>query len=250
MCAQRSYFAQHVGSRNHHRHGSKYNDIDPPPPSDLNTAAARPVAVPAADSAPHPRAHTSKHFAPPQSRMPLPNDHSAFLGSVKPGGPAKPGGPPVLAGFYFRRRRERLNWRLLGSMDVDQIMKEVDIGALQEIVENLTFCDIDGEDLRYPDPNVVKLLQLAQLTIEYLLHSQQYLLDQRRSSSAQIEGLSSSLAHLRTEHTKQTAEVAGLKKETRVLRKSMYAYQLMTKIPGGIGQQTTQQPQHNPTAYH
>ncbi|KAJ3152978.1 Zinc finger protein dzip1 [Geranomyces michiganensis] len=121
-------------------------------------------------------------------------------------------------------------------MDIDQIMKQVDIKALQDIMENLTFCDIDGEDLRYPDPNIVKLIKLAQLTIEYLLHSQQYLLNHRRALTSQAENLGRNLSQLRGEHTKQNAEIASLKKETRVLRKSMYAYQLMTKLSGGIGQ--------------
>ncbi|KAI8912098.1 hypothetical protein DFJ77DRAFT_512157 [Powellomyces hirtus] len=176
-----------------------------------------------------------------------PNDSSAFLNSQNFAW-EKNAPPPVMAGFYFRRRRERLNWRLLASMNVDQIMKEVDIKALQDIMENLTFCDLEGEDLRYPDQNIVKLLQLAQLTIEYLLHSQQYLLDHRRALTTQAENLGSTLAQLRGEHAKQNAEVAALKKETRILRKSMYAYQLMTKLPGGIGQQPAA-PTHPSTYY-
>ncbi len=61
---------------------------------------------------------------------------------------------------------------------------QLDVAALQNILENITFCDIEGEganlhvsggtdgaDLEI-DANFVKLFQLAQLTIEYLLHSQ------------------------------------------------------------------------------
>ncbi|KAJ3156974.1 Zinc finger protein dzip1 [Geranomyces variabilis] len=247
--AHRSYFAQHVGARTHHRHGEIYNDIEPcsvPPASAATTnkpTTAQPTPAPAPSGPkyikrrqPIPPPDDSYSYLPPPPQMsPRANDGSAFL-NTKGWWASTANETPVMAGFYFRRRRERVNWRLLSSMNIDQIMKEVDIKALQDIMENLTFCDIDGEDLRYPDQNIVKLIKLAQLTIEYLLHSQQYLLNHRRALTTQTENLGRNLAQLRAEHAKQGAEVASLKKETRVLRKSMYAYQLMTKLPGGIGQ--------------
>lgn len=49
---------------------------------------------------------------------------------------------------------------------------QADVTVLQEILQNITFCDIESEDLRYVDPNFIKLFQLAQLIIEYLLYSQ------------------------------------------------------------------------------
>ncbi|KAJ3175686.1 Zinc finger protein dzip1 [Geranomyces variabilis] len=245
--AHRSYFAQHVGARTHHRHGEIYNDIEPcsAPPAPATTTNKAPTAQPAPSSGPKyikrrkpiPPPDPSYSYLPPPPQMSptRANDGSAFL-HTKGWWACTANETPVMAGFYFRRRRERVNWRLLSSMNIDQIMKEVDIKALQDIMENLTFCDIDGEDLRYPDQNIVKLIKLAQLTIEYLLHSQQYLLNHRRALTTQAENLGRNLAQLRAEHVKQGAEVASLKKETRVLRKSMYAYQLMTKLPGGIGQ--------------
>jgi hypothetical protein len=78
----------------------------------------------------------------------------------------------VLNGFYFKRRTERLDWRLLAALQVEKIHREVDIESLQEIMENITFCDVDSEDLRYVDPNYIKLFKLSQMIIEYLLHSQ------------------------------------------------------------------------------
>ncbi|KAJ8310307.1 hypothetical protein KUTeg_012172 [Tegillarca granosa] len=78
--------------------------------------------------------------------------------------------------FAFRKRYEKVDWRKIASVDVDQISRTLDFNALQDNILNITFCNIEAElDLRMVDPNFVKLFKLAQLTIEYLLHSQEYL---------------------------------------------------------------------------
>lgn len=80
----------------------------------------------------------------------------------------------------------------------------MDIDALQEVVETITYCDIHNEGschilcdsthddpgmtlviIRQPhliivefqrtDPNFLKLFQLSQMLLEYLLHAQEYL---------------------------------------------------------------------------
>ncbi|CAH8678676.1 Zinc finger protein dzip1 [Schistosoma haematobium] len=80
--------------------------------------------------------------------------------------------PPIL----FRKRTEKIDWKRLASIDVNRITKDVDIESLQEILSSVTFCDITNEiDTRYVDNNLIKLFQLAQLLVEYLLYSQDYL---------------------------------------------------------------------------
>ena len=89
-------------------------------------------------------------------------------------------------GFFFKKRREKVDWRLFAAVNLDQVAREVDVMSLQELIDNLTFCDLEREggatffvrissrrtDLRECDPNVLKMFKLAQFTIEYLLHSQ------------------------------------------------------------------------------
>ncbi|RKO89786.1 Iguana/Dzip1-like DAZ-interacting protein N-terminal-domain-containing protein, partial [Blyttiomyces helicus] len=143
--------------------------------------------------------------------------------------------PPVMQGFYFRKRRDRLNWRLLASVQVDRIMKEVDIGCLQEIMENITYCDVEAEDLRYVDPNFIKLFQLSQLMVEYLLHSQDYLAGERLLLAENLETVGKKLEVTLGEHEKQSADLGTLKKELRAVKKTLYVYQLMARVPGGLG---------------
>ncbi|KAI8822558.1 uncharacterized protein EV422DRAFT_566237 [Fimicolochytrium jonesii] len=252
----RTYLAQHVGVHNLLRHGSRFhqpadrkaaerNPVPPPnPPSPSKGFGRNSDLIP--DTMPNP------YSGGMQQRMPHAGDPGVFLNSTSAAASMIESLPAVMAGFYFKRRRERLNWKLLASLNVDQITKEVDIKSLQEMMENLTFCDIEAED-RYADPNFIKLIQLSQLTIEYLLHCQNYLLDQRQSLAGQTEALNGSVVRMRAENAKQSAEIQALRKETRVLRKSMYAYQLMTKMPGELGPAAAPPPpkeKTHPTTYY
>ena len=41
--------------------------------------------------------------------------------------------PPALAGFEFRQRRDTINWRLLSTVDVDKIVKNVIITSFKNM---------------------------------------------------------------------------------------------------------------------
>ncbi|KAJ3060290.1 Zinc finger protein dzip1l, partial [Rhizoclosmatium hyalinum] len=140
-----------------------------------------------------------------------------------------------MAGFYFKRRTERLDWRLLASLQVERVQREVDITALQEIMENITFCDVDSEDVRYVDPNFLKLFKISQLIIEYLVHTQDFLTDTQAVLSQDLQSTLDQLEVLTGKFEKQTTEFNAMKKENRNLKKTLYAYQLMARVPGYTG---------------
>ena len=76
-------------------------------------------------------------------------------------------------GFFFQQRRGHLNLRSFASIDLEKLIREVDVDLLQLHIENLTFCNMREEDLKYmTDPQVIKLFKISQLIIEYLLYSQ------------------------------------------------------------------------------
>jgi predicted RNase H-like nuclease (RuvC/YqgF family) len=137
--------------------------------------------------------------------------------------------------FYFRPRRERINWRFLASIQLERVIRDVDIQILQEIMENITFCDLEAEDLRHVDPNIVKLFQLSQLIIEYQLHSQEYLVSQKSGVDQEnAEAIKKSM-NLMNENTALKTELADSKKEMKTLKKTLNVYQLMAKLPAGGG---------------
>ena len=64
--------------------------------------------------------------------------------------------------FYFQQRRGTLDLRGISRVDVDKIIREVDIDTLQGYLENITFSDVTGEDLAlYSDETFVRLFQVG-----------------------------------------------------------------------------------------
>ncbi|XP_077987588.1 uncharacterized protein LOC144442190 isoform X1 [Glandiceps talaboti] len=129
-------------------------------------------------------------------------------------------------GFSFRKRFERVDWRKMASVDVDRVSRDLDFTILQDNIMNLTFCNIEQEiDTRTIDPNFIKLFKLAQLTIEYLLHSQDYLantisvLEDKLHNAMQEHENTKQILH------KQGEEMKTIKKENRKRKKMLEAQQ-------------------------
>jgi hypothetical protein len=51
--------------------------------------------------------------------------------------PRPPSSINPTGGFHFRRRRDRINWRILGSIDVHRLQQEVREGTNPRRVANL-----------------------------------------------------------------------------------------------------------------
>lgn len=80
--------------------------------------------------------------------------------------------------FVFKARRQKLDWKKLSLLNVDAIILKNDLSSITAFTENLAFCNVDNEgklrvklDSLSICPNMSKLFQLSQLTIEHLIHS-------------------------------------------------------------------------------
>ncbi|XP_063429640.1 cilium assembly protein DZIP1L-like [Mytilus trossulus] len=136
--------------------------------------------------------------------------------------------------FAFRKRYERVDWRKISSVDLDHISRTLDFNALQENILNITFCNIESEmDLRMIDPNFVKLFKLAQLTIEYLLHSQEYLTGVVGSAEEKIKAAQEESTKTKEELEKQKKELADVKKESHKRKKLLIAQQHLIHAGSG-----------------
>nr|VZI43438.1 unnamed protein product [Spirometra erinaceieuropaei] len=131
-----------------------------------------------------------------------------------------------LPGFYFRKRVERIDWRRLASVDVCQVASQMDIDALQDNLVSVAFCDITSElDTRYVDTNFIKLFQLAQLLIEYLLYSQEYLTNGLEAVKLENENLKKESEALKKRFEVQTQRLTSTRRECHRRRLLLLAQQ-------------------------
>uniref|UniRef100_A0A2K5CB20 Cilium assembly protein DZIP1 n=1 Tax=Aotus nancymaae TaxID=37293 RepID=A0A2K5CB20_AOTNA len=133
--------------------------------------------------------------------------------------------------FQFRPRLESVDWRRLSAIDVDKVAGAVDVLTLQENIMNITFCKLEDEKCPHcqsgVDPVLLKLIRLAQFTIEYLLHSQEFLTSQLHTLEERLR-----LSHCDGEQSKkllskQAGEIKMLKEECKRRKKMISSQQLM-----------------------
>lgn len=132
-----------------------------------------------------------------------------------------------LPGFQFHSRSQRINWRKIAAVDVDQVARDVDVETLQNNVVHLTFCDIDRElEGAAIDSNFVKLFKLAQLCIEYLIHSQEVLVQSLADTEEQLAEATKALEEERKFRLCDQEAIRQLQHENRKRRRIIENQQL------------------------
>ncbi|XP_022237961.1 zinc finger protein DZIP1L-like isoform X2 [Limulus polyphemus] len=122
----------------------------------------------------------------------------------------------------FQKRCGYVDWKKLASVDVDQVARNLDFRALQENISNVTFCNIESEVIPGSvDPNFLKLFKLAQLMIEYLLHSQEYLTEVLQVIEEKHEQTSKELSELQALRVNDQKQLQELRKENKKRRKML-----------------------------
>ena len=128
--------------------------------------------------------------------------------------------------FKFRPRREAVNWQQINAVDINLVMSQLDVAVLQDHISTVTFCSLDGErcqQCRSPvDPGLLRLLQLAQLTVEWLLHCQEFL---SLNLHASEERLGAASKQLLEQQSKQEQKVKALKGELELKGKAVHDLQ-------------------------
>ncbi|KFW85313.1 Zinc finger protein DZIP1, partial [Manacus vitellinus] len=106
-----------------------------------------------------------------------------------------------------------------------------DVAALQVHLEHVTFCSAERERCPHcqgpADPLLLKLLRLAQLCTEYLLHSQEYLSAQLGSLEEALREAQAQRDQLGKEVAQRLQEIQGLKEECRRRKKMISTQQMM-----------------------
>ncbi|XP_018527131.1 cilium assembly protein DZIP1 isoform X5 [Lates calcarifer] len=125
--------------------------------------------------------------------------------------------------FKFRPRRESVDWRRINAVDIDLVVSQLDVDILQEHISMVTFCSLDGERCQRcqspVDPALVKLLQLAQLTVEWLLHCQEFLTLNLRAAEERLAAGGREREQLLAQQNKQEEKVKALTNELKQRKK-------------------------------
>ncbi|TRY72775.1 hypothetical protein DNTS_029733 [Danionella cerebrum] len=151
--------------------------------------------------------------------------------------PSSPLSPPTWSlathhqSFHFRSRHEPVDWRRLSTLDVDRVARDVDVGILQDFITSVTFCNVEAErcpNCRGPaDPALIKLLQMSQLSTEYLLHCQDVLSTQLSGLEERLQGAQSLIQQTEAQRADLEKRLQESKQENRQKKKMIATQQLL-----------------------
>ena len=134
-------------------------------------------------------------------------------------------------GFYFSERTLKLDLEEVGRVDLNQIYRDVDVEQLQAHLETLTFANLESSEsraiLRGVDPNFLKLFQLAQLTVEYLLSVQDALVEGLETSSKQCRSMQRKLEKCKARIKEQDSQINAYKHEVNTKRSALHTYEAL-----------------------
>ncbi|KAM9319982.1 cilium assembly protein DZIP1 [Gastrophryne carolinensis] len=183
--------------------------------------------MPFHDNVYHPLEQDGAHISPVLNSPWMPR---SFASPAMP----SPGQGPL---FKFSPRHQSVDWRRIGAIDVDRVANELDFQTLQDNIMNITFCSVENE--KCPrchsslDPVLIKLIRLTQFTIEYLLHSQEYLTSNLHMLEDKLRGAATEADQLQLKLTKQTTEMKALKDQCKLRKKMIAAQQMMISASAG-----------------
>ncbi|XP_054556772.1 cilium assembly protein DZIP1L isoform X3 [Talpa occidentalis] len=133
--------------------------------------------------------------------------------------------------FKFQPRCETVDWRRISAVDVDRVIRDLDLATLQENIAGITFCNFDREACRrcgHPvDPALLKVLRLAQLIIEYLVYCQECLNTNITKLEAQLQVSVGQQERGQKELDRQTDELKGMREECHRRHKMINTLQQM-----------------------
>uniref|UniRef100_A0A8D0L053 C2H2-type domain-containing protein n=1 Tax=Strix occidentalis caurina TaxID=311401 RepID=A0A8D0L053_STROC len=165
------------------------------------------------------------HFSADSLHQPVPG--AAGMPGTFPGLTIPVDIPP----FHFQSRRVSVDWRRFSAIDVERVAQEVDVATLQEHITSVTFCNLDGERCPHcgqpADPILLKVLRMAQLSIEYLLHCQEQLGTSLATHTQRLQAAHTELAYTQQQAAEQEVQLRGVKEENRRWKKLIAMQQVL-----------------------
>ncbi|EFJ50393.1 hypothetical protein VOLCADRAFT_88956 [Volvox carteri f. nagariensis] len=147
---------------------------------------------------------------------------------------------PSFPPFKFESRRARIDWRLLHGIDINAMMRDVDLDTLEKIVNIVAFGDIEAEDTRHlTELNFIKIFRLSQMMIEYLLYVQDCLQNSNAWLQQDRSNMDKYVQAARLRIRELDANLKMSKRELRRSRKTIKTYELLAVLNDGKGAAAT-----------
>ncbi|XP_029682741.1 zinc finger protein Dzip1-like [Takifugu rubripes] len=143
-------------------------------------------------------------------------------------------------GFKFSSHKRNVDWRRINVLNIDLLVRTVDIDALQEYISDVTYCSL--ETVRCPqcmspaDPTLVKLFRLAQLSLEWLHHCQEKLISGLQNTEDKLKSSEEECQKLKDKNKEQEEKMKGMVSELKSRRTIIKKQQSLfaTNINNGI----------------
>ena len=156
--------------------------------------------------------------------MPLFSPSKDFTSSASTHYPSASPASSHPASFFFRRRTGKLNWSQLSSVSLASIIQHVDVDLLQQHVDTITYADITESDLSHAtDPQILHLIRLCQLTVEYLLNAQNYLIKQAKRRDRLMGDVKAEVERCKQQLQQKDDEIQRLKQDNKYHKRLLKA---------------------------
>ncbi|TWW61863.1 Zinc finger protein [Takifugu flavidus] len=143
-------------------------------------------------------------------------------------------------GFNFSSDKRNVDWRRINVLNIDLLVRTVDINALQEYISDVTYCSL--ETVQCPrcmspaDPTLVKLFRLAQLSLEWLHHCQEKLISGLQNTEDKLKSSEEECQKLQDKNKEQEEKMKGMVSELKsrgtIIKKQQTLF--ATNINNGI----------------
>jgi len=108
----------------------------------------------------------------------------------------------------------------------------MDLSTLETLLNNITYANLDRDDLeRLGDQHFIKLFRVSQLTIEYLLYTQDYFQSVNKVLDTKGKEWYQQAKELETKLKLKHEELKALKKELKLKQKTLGTYEYLMRLP-------------------
>jgi zinc finger protein DZIP1 len=121
---------------------------------------------------------------------------------------------------------------MIRDADLSKMSQEVDLRTLEKLLQNITYANVDREELeQLGDDNFIKLFKLSQMSIEYLIYTQNYLECLTRTLDLQYKSAVESTKGARERIQQYNSMISNLKKENTMKQQTLSTYDYLFRIP-------------------